>query len=103
MIGGVTGVERDVIPYGLAMGDRARLAGLNLVGLKRRGADKAELHQLRSAYRTLFYGQHGDFDQRLEQVARDYADVPKVGEIVSFIRERGRRALCPARNAHDDG
>jgi UDP-N-acetylglucosamine acyltransferase len=103
MIGGLTGVERDVIPYGLAMGDRARLAGLNLVGLKRRGADKAELHRLRSAYRTLFHGPTGDFEARLEHVARDYADTAKVGEIVAFIHERGRRALCQARDAHDEG
>jgi UDP-N-acetylglucosamine acyltransferase len=103
MIGGLTGVERDVIPYGLALGDRARLAGLNLVGLKRRGADKAELRRLRAAYRALFHGGEGSFDRRLEQVAADHGDAPKVAEILAFVRARGRRALCQARGADDAG
>ena len=57
IVGGVTGVEADVIPFGSVMGNRARLAGLNLVGLKRRGVERAELHALRAAFRLLFRGE----------------------------------------------
>ena len=48
MIGGVSGVEGDVIPFGSVIGNRARLAGLNVIGLKRRGFDKAQIQLLHS-------------------------------------------------------
>src|SRR5215469_977150 len=54
MIGGMSGVERDVIPYGQVMGDRARLHGLNIIGMQRRGFSRDDIHGLRSAYNTLF-------------------------------------------------
>ena len=50
MIGGMSGVERDVIPYGQVMGDRARLCGLNIVGMQRRGFSRDDIQALRSAY-----------------------------------------------------
>ncbi len=50
-IGGLAGVEHDVIPYGIALGNRAHLAGLNVVGLKRRGFSREVIHDLRRAYR----------------------------------------------------
>jgi UDP-N-acetylglucosamine acyltransferase len=94
MIGGVTGVEGDVIPYGLVMGDRAVLAGLNLVGLRRRGVGPADLRVLRNAYRQLFVDDRGAFADRLLEVAEVYGDQPRVMEIVAFIRERGVREIC---------
>ncbi len=54
MIGGVSGVEGDVIPFGSVIGNRARLAGLNVIGLKRRGFDKAQIQSLHIAFRDLF-------------------------------------------------
>lgn len=53
MIGGMSGVEADVIPFGLVMGDRARLNGLNIVGLKRRSFGRVDIQALRTAYRLL--------------------------------------------------
>ena len=94
MIGGVTGVEGDVIPYGLVMGDRAVLGGLNLVGLRRRGVGPADLRVLRNAYRQLFVDDRGAFADRLLEVAEVYGDQPRVMEIVAFIRERGQREIC---------
>jgi len=94
MIGGVTGVEGDVIPYGLVMGDRAVLAGLNLVGLRRRGVGPADLRVLRNAYRQLFVDDRGAFADRLLEVAEVYGDQPRVMEIVAFIQERGVREIC---------
>ena len=94
MIGGVTGVEGDVIPYGLVMGDRAVLAGLNLVGLRRRGVGPAELRVLRNAYRQLFVDDRGAFADRLLEVAEVYGDQPRVMEIVAFIQDRGVREIC---------
>src|SRR5215472_11978325 len=54
MIGGMSGVERDVIPYGQVMGDRARLCGLNIIGMQRRGFSREDIQGLRAAYQFLF-------------------------------------------------
>ncbi len=53
-IGAQSMIDADVIPYGMALGNRARLAGLNLVGLKRSGFDREAIHTLRAAYRMIF-------------------------------------------------
>ena len=53
--GGMSGVEQDVIPYGMVIGDRARLNGLNVIGLKRRGFTRDEIKSLRGAYRITSY------------------------------------------------
>ncbi|WP_420404782.1 acyl-ACP--UDP-N-acetylglucosamine O-acyltransferase [Nisaea sp.] len=94
MIGGLTGVENDVIPFGTVMGDRARLSGLNLIGLKRRGFTAEQISELRKAYRLLF-ADEGTFQERVEEVAREYEDHEAVAEIVAFIRATGSRgAIC---------
>ncbi|MBB95816.1 MAG: acyl-[acyl-carrier-protein]--UDP-N-acetylglucosamine O-acyltransferase [Rhodobacteraceae bacterium] len=83
MIGGMSGVERDVIPYGLVQGERAGLEGLNLVGLKRRGVPREAIHALRAAFKDLGSGE-GSFQDRARRVADSY-DSPQVREIVDFI------------------
>lgn len=92
-IGGLAAVTRDVIPYASIWGNHARLEGLNLVGLKRRGVPRESIDHLRSAYRLLF-AQEGTFQERLEDVARDFSLWPEVMEIVDFIRSEGNRPLC---------
>jgi UDP-N-acetylglucosamine acyltransferase len=94
MVGGLTGVEGDVIPYGLVMGDRAILAGLNLVGLRRRGVGPGDLRVMRNAFRQLFVDDRGAFADRLLEVAEVYGDQPRVMEIVAFIKDRGTREIC---------
>lgn len=93
MIGGMSGVEHDVIPYGLVMGERARLSGLNLVGLERRGFARERIHTLRTAYRLMF-GPDGTFAERLEEVARRFPNEETVQEILSFIRAQSARSIC---------
>lgn len=97
MIGGMSGVEQDVIPYGLVMGERARLAGLNLVGLERRGFEKDEVRDLRAAYRALF-GTEGTLAERVDTVAQQFGERTLVGQVLTFIREKNARALCQPRN-----
>jgi UDP-N-acetylglucosamine acyltransferase len=99
MIGGMSGVESDVIPYGSVMGDRGRLSGLNVVGLKRRGFSRDDIHRLRNAYRLLF-AQEGTMAERLADVAELFHDNTPVMDIVDFIREDSTRAICqPKSNA----
>lgn len=92
MLGGVSGITRDVIPFGFAFGPKADLVGLNVVGLKRQGAARDDIHRLRRAYRMLFLGP-GTFAERFKQVSAEFIDDPTVGKIVSFIREGGSRPL----------
>jgi len=92
MIGGMSGVADDVIPFGFALGRIADLGGLNTVGLRRRGLRRSDLQRLREAYRTLFLGA-GVFADRVEAVANEYAADPLVQKIIAFIRTTGKRAL----------
>ena len=94
MIGGVTGVERDVIPYGSVVGDRARLSGLNIVGLQRRGFTREEIQSLRAAYQMLFGSDAGTFAERLEQVAKQFPDAGPVRDVLDFARGESIRGLC---------
>ena len=96
MIGGMSGVESDVIPYGSVMGDRARLSGLNVVGMKRRGFSREDVHRLRNAYRLLF-AQEGTMAERIGDVAELFSDHAPVMDIVNFIREDSSRAICQPR------
>lgn len=93
MIGGMTGVENDIIPYGSVTGNRARLQGLNLIGIKRRGFDRETIHDLRAAYRLLF-AQEGTMIERIEDVAEMFAKNEPVMEIVDFIRADSSRSIC---------
>lgn len=97
-IGGLSGVENDVIPYGMVLGNRAYLAGLNIIGLKRRGFGRDQIHDLRRAYRLLF-AQEGTLAERVEDVAEEFSKHPTVHEILDFIRDGGDRAICTPREA----
>ena len=90
MIGGMSGVEQDVIPYGSVMGNRARLAGLNVVGLKRRGFSRGDITALRKAYRLLF-AEEGTMAERLADVSEMYKENEAVMDIVEFIRSDSAR------------
>lgn len=92
-VGGMATVTSDVIPYGSVVGNTAHLAGLNVVGLKRRGFNRKAVRDLRSAYRLLF-AQEGTFAERLEDTARLYTDHVLVMEIVDFIRAQDKRHIC---------
>jgi UDP-N-acetylglucosamine acyltransferase len=95
-VGGMSGVENDVIPYGMALGNRAHLAGLNIIGLRRRGFTRDQIHDIRRAYRLLF-ADEGTLSERVNDVAAEFATHPFVHEILDFIREGKERALCTPR------
>lgn len=101
MIGGMTGVDQDVIPYGSAMGERARLSGLNIVGLKRRGFSRDDIHALRTAYRLLF-AEEGTKSERLADVGEMYSDNATVMEIVGFMSSDSPRGICQPNTDHQD-
>jgi len=93
IVGAMSMVAQDVIPYGSAHGDRARLTGLNLVGLERRAFPPQEVHALRTAYRLLFTDE-GTLAERLDDVAGMCAGNEPVMEIVDFMRTDPPRPIC---------
>jgi UDP-N-acetylglucosamine acyltransferase len=100
MIVGLSGVRADIIPWGMALGSPlADLVGLNVVGMRRRGLAKADIHRVRAAYQALFFGE-GDFRMRLERVATEYGADAQVGKIIDFIRA-GKRPLTMAVKRND--
>lgn len=100
-VGGVTGVPGDVIPYGMVWGDRARLQGFNLIGLKRRGLSRDRIHAMLAAFRAMFSGE-GSFAARVARTAERWHDIPEIIEITRFIQSKRKRPLCmPPRELGD--
>jgi UDP-N-acetylglucosamine acyltransferase len=95
-IGGCAAVPADVIPFGSAIGNHARLAGLNIIGMKRRGLPREAIHDLRAAYRGLFE-EEGTFKERLARVESELASRAEVKRILDFIKFDTSRALMGAR------
>lgn len=104
MVGGMTGCNLDVIPFGIAVGSHAMHAGLNIVGLKRRGVPRASIHAMRAVYRTVFFGEEGSLADRVAQMRDRWGEVPEVCEVLDFVAAPAKRKLCPARRrgAEDD-
>lgn len=100
MIGGLAAVAADVVPYGMVAGDRGRLIGLNLIGLKRRGIAKGKISELRIAFETMFGGE-GTLMERVRAAQERYADNPLVQEIAGFVLSETSRSytLPPDRRA----
>lgn len=92
MIGGLSGVEQDVIPFGSVTGERASLSGLNIIGMKRRGFEREVIHGLRSAFKHIF-NEKGTLGERVDSVADDYAGNAAVEQVIEFIRSKSTRGL----------
>ena len=100
MIGGLSGVDSDVIPYGTVIGNRAYLSGLNIIGLKRRGFSKPIIQDLRKAYGLLFSSQEGTFSERVKEVSEEFTNNEPVKEIVNFLKSEKSRSICKPKNAN---
>ncbi len=96
-IGAQSMIDADVIPYGMALGNRANLAGLNLVGLKRRGFDREAIHRLRAAYRLIFASE-GTLRERVEDASELFKDDHLVQDVVAFIGSASDRPIMTPRN-----
>jgi UDP-N-acetylglucosamine acyltransferase len=100
-IGGLAGVENDIIPFGMALGNRAALAGINVVGMKRRGFERDAIHDLHRLYRLLF-ATDGTLKERVESLSVEFAEQAQAKQILDFIREGGDRAICVPRPGKDE-
>ena len=93
MVGALTAVRSDVIPFGVASGQYAALAGLNIIGMRRRKFTRERLAVIRSFYQRLFHGS-GVFAERLSGVRHLAGADPAIAEILTFIDAEKHRALC---------
>lgn len=91
-VGGGAPVTGDVIPYGM-VDNHGWLAGLNLVGLKRRGFKRSTIHDLRACYRMIFASE-GKFTERVEDAARLFSHIEEAAQIIEFIQAPNARPLC---------
>lgn len=96
MVAGGSAIRGDVIPFGLAVGARARLAGINVVGMRRRRYPVAAIRAVRTAYHMLFLAA-GPLSERIERTAAELGHVEAVAEILAFLRELRTRPLCQPR------
>jgi UDP-N-acetylglucosamine acyltransferase len=96
MMAGMSAARDDIIPFGFCLGQTGALVGLNIVGLRRRGATRAEMHKIRSAYRSLFFVE-GRIADRIDAVEREFAGDPLVDKIIAFVRADSKRPLMRPR------
>ncbi|WP_457678870.1 acyl-ACP--UDP-N-acetylglucosamine O-acyltransferase [Thermovibrio sp.] len=92
MIGGASAVHRDVPPFTVAQGNRAKLVGINIVGLKRRGFSREVIKALSTAFEMAFKTDE-PLQVALKRVEEEFKDFPEVLSFVKFIRE-SKRGIC---------
>ncbi len=105
--GGAAIIDGDIIPYGMVMGNRARLRGLNVIGMRRSGVARAEIFALRRAYRMIFDPAR-PVAENIPAVEREFADSAIVRDVLDFVQSRGKRhfTVPPVRGSaeiDDDG
>ena len=92
MIGGMCGVVRDVIPYGIAHGNRSVLQGLNLIGLRRKNISNKEIMTLSDAYKKIFINEN--LTENLSNLSKELKNNKLVAEVVEFIEKDKKRPIC---------
>jgi UDP-N-acetylglucosamine acyltransferase len=103
MLGGMAGANMDVIPFGIAYGSHAMHAGLNIVGLKRRGVSRPAIHALRHTYQAVMVSEEGTLAERVAYAREQWGSVPEVAEVLDFIAAPAKRKISPTRRrGHED-
>ena len=96
MIGGMTGVLKDVTPFGLSIGNRNYLQGINLIGLRRKKYDNKKIMGLDKAYKEIFSSKN--LHENLSKINGEYKDNELVSEVIKFIEKDKKRPICSPQN-----
>jgi UDP-N-acetylglucosamine acyltransferase len=96
MIGGMTGVLKDVIPFGLSIGNRNYLQGLNLIGLRRKKYENKKIMGLDKAYKEIFASKN--LHENLVKINGEYKSNELVNEVIAFIEKDKKRPICSPQN-----
>ena len=92
MIGGMTGVLKDVIPFGLSIGNRNHLQGINLIGLRRKKYDNQKIMGLSKAYKEIFASEN--LHENLSRINGEHKGNELVNEVITFIEKDKKRPIC---------
>lgn len=92
MIGGMTGVLKDVIPFGLSFGNRNYLRGINIIGLKRKKYDNKKIMELDAAFKKIFSSRN--LHENLSKINGEYKENDLVKEVIKFIEKDKKRPIC---------
>ena len=92
MIGGMTGVLKDVIPFGLSFGNRNYLQGINLIGLRRKKYENKKILELDNAYKKIFSSEK--FHENLAKINGEFKDNDLIREVIDFIAKDKKRPIC---------
>lgn len=101
-VGGLAALTGDLIPYGMAIGVHAWLGGLNIIGMKRSGLERSEIHALRHAVSMLF-DRTKPIRERAVDVLAAYPQSKTVADMVAFIEEDSKRSFCTPKIGFDTG
>jgi len=96
MIGGMTGVLKDVIPFGLSVGNRNYLQGLNLIGLRRNNYENKKIMDLDKAYKAIFSSKN--LHENLDKINNEFKENELIKEVVNFITKDKKRPICSPLN-----
>jgi UDP-N-acetylglucosamine acyltransferase len=96
MIGGMTGVLKDVIPFGLSVGNRNFLQGLNLIGLRRKKYENQKIMALDKAYKEIFASKN--LHENLSKINGEFKGNELVEEVIAFIEKDKKRPICSPEN-----
>ncbi|MDR1982861.1 MAG: acyl-ACP--UDP-N-acetylglucosamine O-acyltransferase [Holosporaceae bacterium] len=94
IIGGMSGVERDVIPYGVVKGERAHLYDINIIGLRRAGVARHEILALKKAYDIIFSREETTMLKHIEAVEKTVQGLPCVDRLIRFMKSDTNRSFC---------
>jgi Acyl-[acyl carrier protein]--UDP-N-acetylglucosamine O-acyltransferase len=93
MIGGMSGVTADVIPFSTVMGNRAKLSGINLVGLRRNMFQRDEINELRKVFKYIFFNKKNTFEARIKEIKKKKLKFYTIRKILSFHQAETRRSF----------
>ena len=93
MIGGMSGVTADVVPFSTVMGNRAKLSGLNLVGLKRNNFNKNEITELRKVFKYIFFSKNRTLNDRILEIKKKNLNLYTVDSILNFLESKSKRSF----------
>jgi len=92
MVGGMSGLEKNLIPYGLYIGIRSNLKGLNLIGLKRKGLDNNKIKKLNYFIENIF-DKNESIENNIININDEIKSIEEVVEIIKFIEQSNQRGL----------
>ncbi|MDJ1305254.1 MAG: acyl-ACP--UDP-N-acetylglucosamine O-acyltransferase [Candidatus Midichloria sp.] len=94
MIGGMTAVRESVTPYGVIVGPKGTLEGVNNVGMKRANFDRKDIEAAADVFKKIFFEQEGVMSERIEEAANFFSGSHVVQDILDFIKNNNQRAIC---------